>query len=208
MGRIGTDESGKGDYFGPLVVAGVYIDETDEGYIRDLGVKDSKRLSDSRVKELAKAIKKEFTYSVVTIYPAKYNELWRKFRNLNKILAWGHARVIENILHKVVCTRAIADKFGNEKFIKEALMKKGKKIQLEQREKGEEDLAVACASILARAGYLEGLEKISKTYNINLLKGSSEEVLKLAKKIITEYPSIPLREIAKEHFIITKKIKS
>ena len=98
MGRIGTDESGKGDYFGPLVVAGVYIDETDEGYIKDLGVKDSKRLSDNRVKELAKAIKKEFTYSVVTIYPAKYNELWRKFKNLNKILAWGHARVIENCL--------------------------------------------------------------------------------------------------------------
>ncbi len=208
MGRIGTDESGKGDYFGPLVVAGVYIDETDEGYIRGLGVKDSKKLSDNRVKELAKAIKKEFIYSVVTIYPPRYNELWRKFKNLNKILAWGHARVIENILHKVSCSKAIADKFGNEKFIKEALMKKGKKIHLEQREKGEEDLAVACASILARAGYLEGLEKISRTYKINLPKGSSQEVVNFAKKIFSENPSIPLTELAKEHFKITKKIKS
>ncbi len=208
MGRIGTDESGKGDYFGPLVVAGVYIDETDEGYIRDLGVKDSKKLSDNRVKELAKAIKKEFIYSVVTIYPPRYNELWEKYKNLNKILAWGHARVIENILHKVSCSKAITDKFGNEKFIKEALMKKGKKIHLEQREKGEADLAVACASILARAGYLEGLEKISKTYKINLPKGSSQEVVNFAKKILYENPSIPLTELAKEHFKITKKIKS
>ncbi|MGQ9618173.1 MAG: ribonuclease HIII [Candidatus Aminicenantia bacterium] len=207
MGRIGTDESGKGDYFGPLVIAGVYIDEADEGYLRDLGVKDSKKLSDNRVRELAKAIKKEFVYSVVTIYPAKYNELWRKFKNLNKILAWGHARVIENILHKVSCSKAITDKFGNEKFVKEALMKKGRKINLEQKERGEEDLAVACASILARTGFLEGLEKISKTHKIDLPKGAGEEVVKFTKKIITEHPSIPLSEIAKEHFIITKKIK-
>ena len=99
---IGTDESGKGDYFGPLIIAGVLIDNDNIQKIQDLGVKDSKKMSDAQIEKIAWQIKNNSTFSVVTINPAKYNQLYNSFKNLNKLLAWGHARAIENILEKKV----------------------------------------------------------------------------------------------------------
>ena len=101
-GRIGTDESGKGDFFGPLVVAAFFMPEGQEQVLRRLGVKDSKRTSDARCREIAETLKRSYPYySVVTVGPEKYNELWAKLRNLNRLLAWGHARAIENVLERV-----------------------------------------------------------------------------------------------------------
>ena len=100
-------------------------------------------------------MKNNCVFSIVTINPAKYNELYTKFGNLNKLLAWGHARTIENILEKADCEYALSDKFGDEKLIKNALMGKGQNIKLEQRCKAESDIAVAAASILAREQFLK-----------------------------------------------------
>jgi ribonuclease HIII len=156
-GHIGTDESGKGDYFGPLVVAGLFLPAGQQDVLTEMGVRDSKKISDNRIREIAELLKKGYKHSIVAIGPEKYNELYVKMRNLNRILAWAHSRAIENILEEVRCATAITDQFGDKLFITNALMKKGKTIELIQRPKAEEDLAVAAASILARAEFLKRL---------------------------------------------------
>src|SRR5256884_3885728 len=101
--HFGVDESGKGDFFGPLVIAGVYVDRGIARELLDAGIVDSKRIgSDTRIRSLAETIRKSSLGLVETVLigPAKYNELYEKFGNLNKLLGWGHARVIENLLAK------------------------------------------------------------------------------------------------------------
>ncbi|MGZ5498974.1 MAG: ribonuclease HIII, partial [Candidatus Aminicenantales bacterium] len=162
-GRIGTDESGKGDFFGPLVVAAFFMPEGQEQALRQLGVKDSKRTSDARCREIAETLKRGYPYySVVTVGPEKYNELWAKLRNLNRLLAWGHARAIENVLERVPAGKAVTDQFGDERFVRNALLQKGREIELVQMPRAEEDPAVAAASILARAEFLTRLHFLSK----------------------------------------------
>ena len=106
--RIGIDESGKGDYFGPLVIAAVFVDATTQRELALMQVRDSKKISDGRILELAPDIKTICPHSIVAIGPQKYNELYAKIKNLNRLLAWGHARALENLLDKVSCARAIA----------------------------------------------------------------------------------------------------
>ena len=143
--RIGIDESGKGDYFGPLVVAAVFVDATTQNELALMAVRDSKKISDSRILELAPDIKTICPHSVIVIGPQKYNELYLKIKNLNRLLAWGHAKALETLLDRVSCERAISDQFGDERLILNALQEKGRKIVLEQRTKAESDLAVAAA---------------------------------------------------------------
>ena len=127
---IGTDESGKGDYFGPLVVASVFVDREMKKKLLMLGVKDSKQLSDTAITGIAKRIRamNDCIFNLVIINPEKYNELYLKIGNLNRLLGWGHAKVLENILEKHKADEAISDKFGDEKLIVSALQKKGQKI--------------------------------------------------------------------------------
>jgi len=150
---IGTDESGKGDYFGPLVIAAVYIDGKTTLKLEDAGVKDSKLISDSNIKILEFKIKKIIgdNFEIIQINPEKYNKLYESFKNLNKIMGWAHSKAIENLLQKINCTNVISDKFGNEKLIKDELKKKNIDLNLYQTPKAERYTAVAAASILARA---------------------------------------------------------
>ncbi len=207
-GHIGTDESGKGDYFGPLVVAGVFLPSDQEKVLSELGVKDSKRFSDNRIRELASLIKKGYTHSVVAIGPEKYNELYTKLRNLNRLLAWAHSRVIENILEEVNCTLAITDQFGDKAYVLNALMKRGKNIELIQRPKAEEDLAVAAASILAREGFLTRLYYLSQDIGANLPKGASPLVEEAGIKLVQANGAQVLDKVAKKHFKTTARILS
>jgi ribonuclease HIII len=206
QGHIGTDESGKGDYFGPLVIAGVFLEDTQQSVLRELGVKDCKDLSDNRVRELAEILKQGITHSIVAIGPEKYNELYEKLRNLNKLLAWGHARVIENILAKVPCSQALTDQFGDRLYVVKALMKKGKTIELIQRPKAEEDLAVAAASILARAEFLKRLYFLSKDLGVDLPKGSSPLAEETGLKLVKLQGIEALAKAAKLHFKLTERI--
>lgn len=205
--RIGIDESGKGDYFGPLVIAAVFADATTQGELKLMGVRDSKKLSDGRVLEMAPDIKTICPHSVIAIGPKKYNELYGKIRNLNRMLAWGHAKALETLLERVACDRAISDQFGDERLILNALQKKGRTIVLEQRTKAESDLAVAAASILARAEFLIRLKRLSNEVGTALPKGASPAVELAARMIIKKHGRERLDSVAKLHFKTTQAIQ-
>jgi ribonuclease HIII len=204
--RIGIDESGKGDYFGPLVIAAVYVTPEAEPDLRLMEVRDSKRISDGRVLEMAPDIRQVCRHSVVAIGPQRYNELYAKIRNLNRLLAWGHARALENLLDQVDCDLAIADQFGDERLILNALLEKGKKIRLVQRPRAEEDLAVAAASILARAEFLIRLKRLSDEVGTTLPKGASQAVELGARMVIKKHGEDRLKTVAKLHFKTTRAV--
>lgn len=209
---IGTDESGKGDYFGPLVSAGVYVNDVMAKNLISRGVRDSKKIADTKILELAREIIKisHGYFSVIEISPEKYNDLYDQFsrekKNLNTLLAWGHAKALEEILSKVDCRVAIADQFADEKFILSKLQEKGKKINLIQMHKAEQNIAVAAASVLARARFLEKLHRLSNEYKIDLPKGVSKKVIDSAKKIIEIHGKETLRKVAKLHFKTTAEV--
>jgi ribonuclease HIII len=205
-GWTGIDESGKGDYFGPLVVAGVYLEPHQVSDLLLMGIKDSKQLSDQRALDLAQELSSQVISSIVVIGPKRYNELYEKIKNLNKILAWAHARVLENILQRVDCSRALSDQFGDERFILNALLEKGKKIQLEQRPKAESDPAVAAASILARAEFLKRLQRLSQEVGTTLPKGASNLVEDAARRLVKGHGPQVLQNVAKLHFKTTQAV--
>jgi ribonuclease HIII len=209
---IGTDESGKGDFFGPLVCAGVYVDEDRAGTLQQMGVRDSKRLSDRRCRELADRIKITCReqYNVVEITPSRYNDLYEQFRregkNLNTLLAWAHARVLENLLSRVACTRAITDQFADPRFVESKLQQRGKKIDLIQMPRAEVHIAVAAASVLARARFLERLEELSRQFGMMLPKGASHMVVLAGQALVKQHGSETLRQVAKLHFRTTMEV--
>ena len=204
---IGTDESGKGDFFGPLVVAGVQVNPDNKQKFIDLGVKDSKKLDDKKILQLANIIKANAVHSVVVMTPVKYNELYNKFKNLNKLLAWGHARAIENILEKSPCEYALADKFGDESLIQNALMQKGKSITLKQMVRAEADIAVACASVIARAEFVKRMTDMESKYELAMSKGASDKVVQQAKEFVKKYSFERLNEVAKIHFKTVNELR-
>src|SRR5215475_9391516 len=202
--HFGVDESGKGDFFGPLVISGVYVDRGIGRKLLDGGIVDSKRISsDARIHALADAIRKtsQGLVETVLIGPAKYNELYEKFGNLNRLLGWGHARVIENLLaRKPGCPRSLSDQFADPRVIKESLMRHGRNIVLEQRPRAESDIAVAAASIIARDGFINWLERKGKELGMRLERGVSASVKETAKRIVEKNGAQALREVAKIHF--------
>lgn len=202
--HLGIDESGKGDFFGPLVIAGAYVDKELAKTLMQMGVKDSKQItSDKKAQDLAEDIKELLgnRWNVIAINPSKYNELYGKFRNLNRLLAWGHATVIENLLAIVPgCPRALSDQFANPALIKNALKERGKGIVLEQRTKAESDIAVAAASILARGEFITRLQKLGEGVKVTLPKGASAQVKAVGRKLGAELGADGLRTVAKEHF--------
>jgi len=203
---IGSDEAGKGDYFGPLVVAAVLVDNATARSLKELGTRDSKTLSDKSVTELASRIEKQCLYSVVAVGPEKYNELYSKIGNLNRLLAWGHSRAIENILERETCHYALADQFGDENFLIGALMEKGKRIEVKQETRAESDPGVAAASILARAEFLRRLAMLSAKYEMHFPKGASPAVIDAGKAFVKTYGRERLKEVAKLHFKTTKSV--
>lgn len=198
--RIGIDESGKGDFFGPLCVAGVYASGEDIPKLKLIGVKDSKTLSDPTIIKIAKKIKADFEHHVVKINPAKYNELYSQFKNLNSLLAWGHATTIEQLVAKTNCHEVIIDQFAAEWVVKSALQRKKMEVSLSQRHRGEEDPVVAAASILARQAFLEGLEKMKQEFQMEFPKGASPQVISAGKKFIELFGKESLAKVGKLHF--------
>ena len=207
--RLGVDESGKGDFFGPMCVAGVYVNEHFIEEWKKAGVRDSKRIgSDRKIAELARAIRETpgCVYSVVPIGNEAYNRLYTKMRSVNSLLAWGHARVIENLMGqgpkmKPPPVRAISDQFAATKdVVEKALMALGKDLELVQRHKAEEDIAVAAASILARDEFVTRLHRLGQQYGVVLPKGASDLVENAAREFIEKHGAANLPKIAKMHF--------
>ena len=207
--RIGVDESGKGDFFGPLCIAGVYVNEHVIKAWAEAGIRDSKNISsDKKIAELAEKIRTTpgCVSDAVVVGNEAYNRLYAKMKSVNTLLAWGHARVIENLMGKRYQmnpppVKAISDQFAASKSVVEkALMAQGKELQLVQRHKAEEDIAVAAASILARDGFVKGLAKLEKDYAMKLPKGASAAVDAAAKQFVAERGAENLVKIAKTHF--------
>jgi ribonuclease HIII len=208
--HMGVDESGKGDFFGPLVTACAYVDAGLVPALRDIGVRDSKLFSsDKKLLEVAREAQCRLgsRYTVVLIGPAKYNSLYTRMRSVNSMLAWAHARAIENMLAQVPdCPRAISDQFGNKSLVVRALMQQGRKIELVQRPRAESDVAVAAASILARAGFLLALKKMGSEYGRPFPKGASPAVQEAAVKLVKARGPEVLLATAKTHFRTTDVI--
>jgi ribonuclease HIII len=207
--RIGVDESGKGDFFGPLCVAGVYVNESVVNAWKDAGVRDSKNISsDKRIQDLAELIRKTpgCVTTAVPIGNEAYNRLHAKMGSVNAVLAWGHARVIENLLaqkHRMnpPPVRAISDQFASSKrVVEKALMALGRDLELVQRHKAEEDLAVAAASILARDEFVRRLHESGKAFQLEFPKGAGPAVDAAAREFVGKNGADALGKVAKLHF--------
>ena len=203
---IGSDESGKGDFFGPLTVAAFFVDESIKSELIALDVKDSKLLSDIQINSIAEEIKniKNVFYEVLVITPAQYNELYFKFGNLNVLLNWAHSNVIEGLLKKITADTVITDKFSNRDL--EISTKNKHNINFIQTEKGERFIGVAAASILARNAMNIWFER-QKRNGFVLPKGASGEVEQKARQIKNQFGEDKLYDLVKLHFKTFEKIK-
>ncbi|MBX7065730.1 MAG: ribonuclease HIII [Parachlamydiales bacterium] len=204
--HIGMDEAGKGDYFGPLCVAAIYGDSEGIKKMRELGARDSKRISDDGILKIAKKLRAEFPYTVIRLFPKKYNELHGKFKNLNRLLGWAHAAALGDLALKTGCKKALLDQFAEKHVMENALRQKKVEIDLEQKVRGEEDLVVAAASILARAAFLEGMKTLGEEVGMELPKGASAQVKEAAKKLIAKWGPEILDKVAKTHFKTTGEL--
>ncbi len=208
--HFGIDESGKGDYFGPLVIAGAYTDSESTRALMEAGVMDSKRVSSrDRIVNLSGIIRRTqgVKVSVILVGPKRYNELYERFANLNELLAWGHAKVIKELSELVPgCPRALSDQFANPRVLERALARQEVNVKLQQRTKGESDVAVAAASILAREAFVRWIENASETWGLALPLGAGAPVLASGREFIALHGRERLAEIAKFHFKTTNQL--
>jgi ribonuclease HIII len=208
--HAGIDESGKGDYFGPLVIAAAYVDEGSARQLLDAGVADSKTIkSERKIQAVAEKIRQITAgrFGLVAIGPEAYNRLYAKLRNVNKILAWGHARALENLLEKVPdCPRALSDQFTRRNDVGRALLQRGRDIKLEQRTKAESDVAVAAASILARCEFVRRMERLGQAAGFVLPKGAGHQVIEAGQRLVRDKGAASLQQFAKLHFKTTHVI--
>lgn len=222
---IGCDESGKGDYFGPLVTAAVYItDGKVESSLRSIGVKDCKLLTDEQVLDIADKIANLLThrgYQIETLLPEEYNQKYDEITNLNKLLAWLHASGIENLLdslHGIVPIdielkksyamqiTLLVDQFShNENILKDELKTLGSCCKLIQKTKAESNIAVAAASILARAEFLKCMYRMSNNYKIRFPKGATD-VVSTGQTFVKAYGKNALKNVSKLHFKTTEQV--
>lgn len=202
--HFGIDESGKGDFFGPLVVAGVFTDAAIARALLEAGIMDSKRITSARrIRSLAETIRATpgLASAVVSIGPERYNELHAQFGNLNRLLAWAHARTIARLAEqRPACPRALSDQFARPEVLARALKRQGVAIELEQRTKGEADVAVAAASILARERFLDWIERSSRSGGIDLPLGASPRVVEAGRQLVERHGAASLGKVAKLHF--------
>ena len=206
--RIGLDEAGKGDFFGPLCIAGVYADGERIKELQQMGVKDSKMFSDSSILKLAPKIRTLCPHTIIRLFPLKYNELYQKFKNLNRLLGWVHVAALSDLSQKTGCTKAILDQFADKHVVENLVRQKKLQIDLEQRTKGEQDVVVAAASILARAAFLDGMEKLSQEYGISIPKGAARQVVLAAKELVAKFGPEVLEKTTKTHFKTTNDVKA
>ncbi len=198
--RMGSDEAGKGDLFGPLVVTALYADEAGIDQLLTMGVMDSKRLADEKALKMAAEIEKKFAHSTVSIGPKKYNELYEKFQNLNHLLAWGHATAIHELHEKTGCNKVLIDQFANERLMENALHRRGLNLDISQAPKMEADVVVAAASIVARARFLKGLKRLVDEFQHGLPKGASNATVEAARSFANQFGPAALVNVSKLHF--------
>ena len=209
---IGSDEAGKGDYFGPLVAAAVYVDDRLRELLATLGVKDSKQLTDAQSRRLAQDVRAVCgdKCAAVEVPPERYNALYEQFRaegkNLNSLLAWGHSRAIETVLERVPCENVIVDQFADARYIRGRLERKTRTLNVVQVPRAEANVAVAAASVLARDRFLWWLERASRDYGMTLPKGAAPQVEVAGRLYVSKFGREALRKVAKLHFKTTERV--
>jgi ribonuclease HIII len=214
--HIGTDEAGKGDFFGPLVTAGVFVDERLAKLLRALNVRDSKTVGDRELRLLAGNIRdvvEEQKRAVIVLAPKRYNELYGQMRsegkNLNTLLAWTHTRVIEDLIrHGLQPKFILSDQFGDKRYIESRLLVDTRLsgVPVIQMHRAEADVAVAAASILARDGFLRWLEQAGKVLGLTIPKGASPKVIETGRLLVTRLGTEGLKEYAKVSFKTMEKV--
>lgn len=224
---IGTDEAGKGDYFGPLVVAAVYVDAECRETFSDLGITDGKKLSNRRIQNLAELIRSDYEQHIVVMekMPAVYNSLYTDFRkrgqNLNHLLASLHAEAIQTLANRVSAKHALVDQFAKEDLITRQLTQRANntpysprgtasspfRIEIKQVTKAERDIAVAAASIIARDTFLTGMDTLSEKYEIRLPRGAYQ-VIETGREFVKLHGSNTLGNVAKLHFNLTEAVRA
>ena len=218
----GSDESGKGDYFGPLVVACCYVDERLAAELREMGVKDCKQMSDKSVLAVGAKTRKLLgpsRYATVKIGPAAYNRLYAKIRNVNRLLAWAHGTCIESLLEKQpACPKVVIDQFAaSEAVITRALKERGRKVIVDQHHRAEDDIAVAAASVVARELFLRHLIDALPAFGIDVVpdadplaslpKGASDPRIRtLAETCVKRDGPNWIMNNCKAHFQTTDKV--
>jgi len=183
-----------------LVVAGFLCNEGDSKRLQDLGVRDSKLIADNKLLTIAEQLRSEFAHYVLIISPEVYNQEYKIIKNLNKMLAAAHARVIENLVSNYGADRVVLDKFGKPELVENALATKKIEIELFQIEKGERLAPVAAASIMARAGFVRAMNELSKKFGLEIPKGASALVDEAGKRFVKKFGDKALEKIAKVHF--------
>ncbi len=198
--HMGSDESGKGDFVGPLCVVAFYANQEDLIKLQSMGVRDSKTLDARSIGLLAKQLRSEFTYHAVILKPEKYNELYASFKNLNKLLAWAHCAAIRQLVEKTGCHKILIDKFAHESVMKIAFGKEYAELEIVQQTKAEADLVVAAASILARQYFVEGMQDLFKRTGIDLKKGGGSGATHSVQLFVNKYGAQHLKHVVKMHF--------
>ena len=208
--HLGVDESGKGDFFGPMVVAAAFSNEKIAEKLKSAGVRDSKSIStDKTMRDVALRIHDILganRYHIMVLPPRKYNELYAKVNSVNRILAWYHATCLEKLLRgndgaeRLHVSFAISDQFGDEKLVLNELKKKKLALELRQRHHAEEDLAVAAASILARAAFVKQVNLLSERFGIQLPKGASNQVRETGAELLKKHGHEVFLDVSKCHF--------
>jgi len=197
---VGVDESGKGDFFGPLVIAALLAPEGDGEKLRSLGARDSKLVTDKNALAADEALRHAYPHAVIVIMPSDYNHRYEQIKNLNKLLAAGHADAIDAVLRSHTAELAISDKFGKPELVESELQKRKQPIRLRQVVGGEAIPQVAAASILARAEFIRRMHKLSDDYEITLPKGAAAQVDQAGREFVRTHGVEKLREVAKLHF--------
>ncbi|MGE0200165.1 MAG: ribonuclease HIII [Candidatus Melainabacteria bacterium] len=212
---IGTDESGKGDYLGPLVVAGVVVDDDHCAALEKLGVTDSKKLTDMVMMRMAGEIQDivgENGWALHVLMPATYNATYDQFKshdkNLNHMLADLHASIISELsAQNPDCTQAVVDQFGSEQYVLTALKQRKCAIaRVQQTPRAEANLGVAAASVLARVEFVAAMRQLSLEHGMNLPLGAGSNVVRAAKEFIARHGRNRLGEVAKLHFKTTQTL--
>ncbi len=209
---IGCELAGKGDYFGSLVVAGVYVDRKIATQLAIAGVKDSKTLGDIKIEVVAREIRKicNDKFVVVEILPTEYNQLYSNLeienRSLNDLLTGTYVRAIDELLSKVRCETAIVDKLVDETRLLEQLQSKGRELKIVQDRRAESHIAIEAAAILAKDRFISNLHKLGKQYKVELPKGASKAAITVAKQLVSAHGIEVLGEVAKLHFKTTKEV--
>ena len=203
--HVGGDESGKGDYFGPLCVAAVFIpDAQTAALLASKGVRDSKLVPDAEAAVLASLVRAKCPHAAHVLAPPLYNEVYERFGNLNDLLADCHGRALERLLAQTGPQPVVVDQFARPEVLARRLGERARAVEVTQAVRAETDLAVAAASLVARADFLAGLAALEVQHGLRLPKGAGVPVVRAAREIAARGGRTLLRQVAKVHFGTTQ----